>query len=198
MDLNSISDPVLGKFIHSYNPERIIRIGRFIDGGYQQKAHEEVGRRLFSLNQLSNEKILILFEECAGGGIRSGLNLYRDFSLSKARTFGLVIKRADSSALLALLGCHEKYAYSKETTFLVHEPIPFTVLFKDLLEEPLKLKEYKKKFKEDKNEIYKIHQSCSKRPMREVIALFKKGEKLSAEEALRWHLIDKILNPNAI
>ena len=166
----------VGKDLNLPN-ERVIRVADILDTNEALR----VSNLLDSLNHVNQENILIIFDNCHGGDHSAGYKMYKNFLFSKSTIVSLVKRKADSAGLVAMIGCHIRYAYA-DATFFLHD---ITWIKEVDFKEAAKVQDYY-------DDLFAKRASKS---LEEIRLVSSQGKKFSAQEALDWKFITEIVQP---
>jgi len=126
-----------------------------------------------------------------GGCMHSSFFIHDMLRSYEGGTTGIVIGKAMSGANLILQGCQERIATFGSLLF-VHEMMMMDKL--NVLKNKIKFQEYLNDLIAWQNKIYKIYQNRTGKTRRELVAIFEKEKRLSAEQALKLKFIDRVVD----
>lgn len=166
-----------------------------ISGEITDEFATEFGLAIGRLNQRSLSREIKLIIDCQEGRAGAGLTMYDTVKFSNAPILGIVCGKSHTIASLVLQACERRYALPHAEIWPRHlsvaKEIPASVSINDLDESAdnfLKLIRCQQK---DINEIY--HRSTGK-PLHAIRTALRDTKPMSAEEALDFGLIDKIIS----
>lgn len=134
---------------------------------------------------IQNIPSVSLYINSGGGGVDPGLDLYDLLKRSRKKMIGIVEGRCSSMAAIVLQGCETRKAYH-DAYILIHD-ISFD---RDVAASDKELAERKRKRQE---RVYAILSERTGRSVEEIREKCKENKKMSAQEALRFGLIDEII-----
>jgi len=127
-----------------------------------------------------------------GGSLSDSLMIHDILRSYEGGTTGIVIGESMSGANLILQGCEVRIA-TFGSFLMVHE---LTVPNKlNILRDKRKFQEHLDFFVGLQNKVYRIYQNRTGKSRRELGCIFKKGKTLTAEMALEYGFLDKVINP---
>ncbi|MBP9669428.1 MAG: ATP-dependent Clp protease proteolytic subunit [Candidatus Pacebacteria bacterium] len=161
-----------------------------IDDDITRKVFEQVAGCMLHLIGKKSPPIKIIINS-PGGEVDSGLDIYDLLRLYEGEKTGIVIDRAASMGAVILQACNVR-ACARHASILIHHVSRSNITL-DQLRNPRKLKEVRDSMEKSQAKLYAIltdrtGQSVSR--IRTVCALDKH---MSAREALKFGLIDKIV-----
>lgn len=166
-----------------------------IAGAINESLINKIIEKLFYLNQ--KEGTIILQINSAGGCVRATQTLYENLLLSRNKVLGVVTGRCYSGAAILLQACHKRYA-TPSSSFGLHY-IAYNFSF-----EILPGKTFDHYIEYLKGEFDRLHvnnqmiRNFLKRRMKlneeEIHDLLNKEKELNAQEALKYGLIDEIID----
>jgi len=173
-------------------PERSLYLSR----SFSEKEADNLIGQLFELNK--SEGPIFLFFNSHGGSFPGARKLYDNISLSPNPVIGIVIGDAFSAAAMVLQACETRYA-SEGSRILIHHvflPVQDMILHHDDTAESVWKGLEKDLGKIKKNDKVFIKAMSKKMivPQEEIIKLMDKDQAISAKKALKFGLIDEIIN----
>ena len=128
----------------------------------------------------------------SGGSVGAGLAIYDILRLYSGKTTALVLGQACSMAAVILQGCKERLC-AKYAQILVHEVRAETVAFSLLASSSKANQRLVDGLKSSQDCVYSILAERTGKTLTQVSRLCKKDKYLTAEEALKFGLIDRIV-----
>lgn len=162
-----------------------------IDGEVNAELAENIGKAIVLLNAQSEVEPITIYIDSMGGSAKSGLDIYYALKASKAPVTGIVFRSAESMATVILQACTLRKAY-RSATLLAHA-----------LWMKISLPEYEDEesgFVEDVyadqalvEQILAERSGKTPREIHKYMWANRNEERMSAEEALKFGLIDGII-----
>ena len=136
---------------------------------------------------------IVVLISTAGGEVQAGLDIYDLLSTYPGKVTGVIYRRAASMGAVILQACDER-ACAKHADVMIHNVTRNNVSL-DVFEDTsgIKLKDLVNKLREQQHMLYEIIVSKTKRPLAEIKKACAKEENMSADQALAFGLIDKVL-----
>lgn len=128
-----------------------------------------------------------------GGDCEIGLHIYDIIKSYSGNTFGTVLGFANSMATIILQACDVRQA-TKHAIFLLHNPHLRRVDWDELNNENL-LKKRRQELVKHRSQMIDIYLAKTGRTHKQIEATLKKDQYMTAEEALKFGLIDCIIKP---
>ena len=135
--------------------------------------------------------LTVLFTS-SGGDVGMGLDMYDMLSLYPATKTGVVIGRAASMAAVILQGCTERLC-ARHANVMIHHISRQNVTL-DLMRSHRRIEKTRLEMEERQMRIYKIFGARSGKAVPTIRAACRKESDMSAEEALEFGLIDRIVD----
>lgn len=132
----------------------------------------------------------------SGGGADAGLDIYDLLRLYKGKKTGIVFCYARSMAAIILQACDQRHCARHAVVLIHHVNVSegnVKYLNLDFLNSKKKINELIKDMKRWQLRLYRILEECSGKPRKLIRQICSKDEDMSAEEARRLGLIDKII-----
>lgn len=126
-----------------------------------------------------------------GGDVDAGLDIYDMLRSYPGKTTGVVIGRAASMAAIILQACTVRHC-TQHAHVLIHHISRRSVTL-DQLRNSKRLKTLREEMEESQNRLYKILVERTGQPIKRIRDVCAKDTYMSAHEALRFRLIDKIV-----
>jgi len=126
-----------------------------------------------------------------GGPVETALHVYDSLRLYKGNKTGIVYGFARSSAAIILQAC-DKRVCTKHAAILIHHVIAINVSL-DVFKNKEKLQKKVLELEKSQKKLYAILCDRTGRSEKEIIATCKLNNDMTAEEALKFGLIDEII-----
>jgi len=126
-----------------------------------------------------------------GGSVTFGLIIYDLLRLYPGKKTGVVIGLARSIALIILQACDKRT--STRNSFVLFHHVARSNIDLGNLEDNKQLKKIMEEMRADQKKIYLILEKKTKKSRGVIVALCKEDRELSAQEALKFGLIDQIV-----
>ena len=160
----------------------------FLTGEINDSVANIIISELLYLDNISNDDIY-LYINSPGGSITSGMSIYDTMHFVKSKVYTIGLGMCASMAAFLLSSGDERYALPN-TEIMIHQPLGGAqgqaTDIKIAAERIIKLKE----------KINKILAENTHQPLEKIYNDTERDNFLSAEEALDYGLIDKIINKN--
>ncbi len=161
----------------------------YLNGEITPEMAREFGMAIVWLNAKDDKSEISLYIDSGGGSAAAGLNMYDMVKHSKALVIGTVYRKASSMASVILQACDMRLAM-RNADFLIHNLRIGEISLDKLDEDP---EEALKQARGRQRSIDMIYLLRTKRTIKEVHSKLKENKVMSAEEALAFGLIDKII-----
>lgn len=167
---------------------------RILDiGGDVNKAMYEYVREMTQRFIALGSPDITVFISSGGGSCKFGLDIYDLFVSYPGAITGQVYSYANSMATVILQACDLRQC-AKHADILIHNPNRECVPWEEFKSDR-KRKKSEKKLDLSRTRIIDIYCLKTGRSRKEIAAQMKKDEKMTAEEALKFGLIDEIIKP---
>lgn len=175
----------------SYYEKKFIEQRKIIiSGSVDQKLTERVIKSLFLLDALDQTKPIIVIINSPGGEVFSGFAIYDIMKAIKAPVITLVTGFAASMGSIIMLGSEKGKRYAtKNSKVLIHQPLISGMFQGRATEIEIQAKE----ILETKERIIKLYVEETGQPRAKVAEDIELDYWMTAEEALEYKLIDKII-----
>lgn len=178
-----------------YFSKRMILVDSKLEDGLLR----EIADQIMALNAESDEDIKILINS-SGGDMISVFYLFDCISLSKSKVIGVVCGNCHSAAIILLQACHERLA-ATHSLFLFHFVRNSNFSFRvDEKESEIRRRLSRdisigRKIQKEKEIILSSRTGLTIKDLRRLMADGEKNDtRLTAVEALRYNIIDGIVN----
>ncbi|TSC85108.1 MAG: ATP-dependent Clp protease, protease subunit [Parcubacteria group bacterium Gr01-1014_13] len=161
----------------------------YLEGEIEEKTFLYVYRCLELLSLKENPPIQINITS-PGGDVDCGLLIYDLIRLYSGKTTGRIVGFARSIAMIILQAC-DKRESTEHSYSLLHYVSERVSL--DKIRNDEKLKKFVDQLDKEQKKIYRILKKRTKRPLKSIISLCDKAKDITAQEALDFGLIDKII-----
>jgi len=166
---------------------RIVQVTGVIDS----ESAYQINRALLALEKTNPEQPVYLFINSPGGEISSGFSIYDTARFIKCPVVTVVTGLAASmGSLIALCSPKNKRFSFPNAKFMIHQPLISGTVHGSASDIEINAKEILR----TKEKINQIYAQETGRPMEEVIAATDRDNYMTAEEALKFGLIAKIVN----
>lgn len=126
-----------------------------------------------------------------GGHVGYGLDIYDMLRLYEGKTRGMVFGIAASMAAVILQACSERHV-AANARILIHH-INRNRITLDDIRKPHRVEKIRDEMEKRQQRLYRILSQRTKKGIPRIRAVCAKDEEMTAEEALKFGLIDKIL-----
>jgi len=160
-----------------------------IQGGIDRQQYNWVLKAVAYLRAKGCIKAKVIIDS-SGGNCGAGFDIYDVLRLSGIELTGMVYNEASSIATVILQACKLRLC-AEHAEILIHHTsrdVDF-----DEVDCPRKFKKLKTEFNKTQTQLYKIYRARTGKSVAEIRKECKKDEHMSACEALRFGLIDKIV-----
>lgn len=148
----------------------------------------EFGFAVMWLNAQNSNEIKIIIDS-DGGSAAAGLDMYDMIKFSKAPVTGVVYGYASSMASVILQACDKRYALP-HANILIHYLKTYEIPLNEIDEDIEKAIRFSR---DRQNSINGIYGQTTGKSLEEIQEALKKGEMMTAKEALEFGLIDEII-----
>jgi ATP-dependent Clp protease protease subunit len=148
-----------------------------------------VAKSLEFLNTRNSPDIIIKIDSC-GGNVRASLNIYDAIRLYGGKKQGIVASRASSMAAVILQACDERCCTKHGYILIHHINLPIDLCH---LQNKTKRDQIIKEMESEQESVFNILTAKTGKNRSIVKAKCARNKAMTAEEALRFGLIDKII-----
>lgn len=138
--------------------------------------------------QQIGDKDLVMRVQSYGGSVYEGLAMFNAIKAHKGKTTGVVDGLAASIATYTLMACDEIHM-PENSTFMIHNPSIGAWGEEDEIESALT------QVKNAKTTVSNAYVERSGKPLEDVLSAMAQESWFTAQEALEWGLIDKVIDP---
>lgn len=175
-----------GFFEKQFIEQRKVIISESID----QKVAERVIKTLFLLDGIDNQKPITVIINSPGGEVFSGFAIYDVMQIIKSPVITLVTGFAASMGSIVMLGSKKGKRYATANSkILIHQPLIGGFFEARATEIEIQAKE----IQETKERIINIYEEETKQPRDKIAKDIELDYWMTAEEAVNYGLIDKII-----
>jgi ATP-dependent Clp protease protease subunit len=167
----------------------------YINGKIDGEMAEYVGEALAYISTKGTPPVS-LYISSGGGSVSAGLDIHDMLRFYPENVTGVVVGYARSMAAVILQACNQRMAL-EHSRILIHH-ISRSEVTLDVLRSGNRLKKLVADMEREQNYLYKILAGRSKRSVREIRKTCTENRDMSADEALRFGLIDQIAPKRAI
>lgn len=161
-----------------------------ISESINQKVAEKVIKTLFLLDGIDNTKPITVIINSPGGEVFSGFAIYDIMRLIKSPVITLVTGFAASMGSIIMLGSKKGKRYATASSkILIHQPLIGGFFEARATEIEIQARE----IQETKDRIIKIYEDETKQPREKIAKDIELDYWMTAEEAVEYGLIDKII-----
>lgn len=144
--------------------------------------------RILATNDNPDIEIIITSN---GGNITIGLDIYDMIRTYPGKTTGRVESFCRSIATIVLQACDHRLA-SRHSEIKIHNVTVYKIKY-DLITDPNKLDKFITELRSDQKKINEIYIKRTRRTANKIASQSKKDENMTAQEALKFRLIDEII-----
>lgn len=162
-----------------------------ISSTVNQKLAEKIIKSLFFLDSIDSEKPITVIINSPGGDVFSGFAIYDIMRAIKAPVITLVTGFAASMGSIIMLGAKKGRRYATANSkILIHQPLIAGVFEGRATDIEIQAKE----IQETKDRIINLYVEETGKPREKIAADIEMDYWMTAEEAIKYGLIDKIIN----
>ena len=162
-----------------------------ISSSINSKTAEKVIKLLFLLDGIDQVKPIIVIINSPGGDVFSGFAIFNIMRVIKAPVITLVAGFAASMGSIIMLGAKKGKRYAtKNSKILIHQPLIAGVFEGRATEIEIQAKE----IQDTKERIIKLYVEETGQPEKKIAENLENDYWITAEEAIKYGLIDKIIN----
>lgn len=162
----------------------------FLSSEIDQNSAKETIRKLWYLEHLSNKKPILLVINSPGGSVDSGFAIWDNIKLLQAPVYTLVTGLAASmGSLLSLSAVKKKRFATAQSRIMIHQPLIGGVIQGQATDLDIQAKEMLK----TRDIIVKIYAEATGKTEAEIHKAIDRDNWMTAEEALKFGLLDKIV-----